>query len=100
PRASHSRITGSTKYVQRLMREHADALLAALEPITQTLADYSRACLDAGASGIFFATVEWGTRDVISLDDYNRFARPFDLRVLDAVQGAPFNVLDVCRDNT
>jgi len=99
PLAVVSRITGSTKYVQRLMREHADALLAALEPITQTLADYSRACLDAGASGIFLATVEWGTRDLISLEDYNRFARPFDLRVLEAVQGAPFNVFHVCRDN-
>ena len=99
PLAVVNRITGSTKYVQRLMREHPDALLAALEPITETLADYSRACLDAGASGIFFATVEWGTRDVISLEDYNRFARPFDLRVLDVVQGAPFNVFHVCRDN-
>jgi hypothetical protein len=43
--------------------------------------------------------VEWGTRDFISLADRNRFARPFDLRVLEAVQGAPFNVLHVCRDN-
>ena len=99
PLAVVNRITGSTRYVQRLMREHADALLAALEPITETLVDYSRACIDAGASGIFFATVEWGTRDVISLDDYNRFARPFDLRVLGAVGGAPFNVFHVCRDN-
>ncbi len=99
PLAVVSRITGSTKYVQRLMKEHADGLLAALDAITVTLAAYSRACLDSGASGIFFATVEWGTRDFISLGDYNRFARPFDLRVLEAVQGAPFNVFHVCRDN-
>lgn len=98
PLAVVSRITGSTKYVQRLMREHPDALLEALEAIAETLAAYSRSCLEAGASGIFFATVEWGSRDNISLDDYNRFARPFDLRVLAAVQGAPFNVLHVCRD--
>ena len=99
PLAVVSRITGSTKYVQKLIQEHPDALLGALDAIARTLADYSRACLDAGASGIFFATVEWGTRDFISLDDYNRFARPFDLRVLEAVRGAPFNVFHVCRDN-
>jgi len=98
PLAVVSRITGSTRYVQRLMQEHPDALLGALQAIAQTLAAYSRACLDTGASGIFFATVEWGSRDNISLEDYNRFARPFDLQVLAAVQGAPFNVLHVCRE--
>src|SRR3990172_8775613 len=44
PLAVVNRITGSTKYVQRLMREHADALLTALDAITETLSDYSRAC--------------------------------------------------------
>ncbi len=99
PLAVMSRLTGSTKYVQRLMAEHPDALLATLDAVTTTLAAYSRACLDAGASGIFFATVEWGSRDGISDQGYDRFARPFDLRVLEAVREAPFNVLHVCRDN-
>jgi uroporphyrinogen decarboxylase len=99
PLATMSRITGSTKYVQRLMNENADELLAALDSIADTLAVYSKASLDAGAAGIFFATVEWGSADVISIEDYNRFCRPFDLRVLSAVQGAHFNVLHVCRDN-
>lgn len=99
PLAAMSRITGSTKYVQRLMREHPAALLAALGPITQTLADFSKASVKAGADGIFFATVEWGSADVISVEDYGTFARPFDLGVLQAVQDAPFNVLHVCRDN-
>ena len=99
PLAAMSRITGSTKYVQKLMREAPDDLLAALEAVAETLAGYSAACLQRGASGIFFATVEWGSRDNISVDDYARFARPFDLRVLGAAQGAPFNVFHVCRDN-
>jgi uroporphyrinogen decarboxylase len=99
PLASMSRITGSTKYVQKLMREAPDALLAALAPISETLAAYAAACLQRGASGIFFATVEWGSADIISLEDYDRFARPFDMKVLDAVQDAPFNVFHVCRDN-
>lgn len=99
PLAVISRTTGSTKYVQRLIREHPDDLLKALDAVTETLRDYSGACLEAGASGIFFATVEWGSADLISIEDYDRFARPFDLRVLDAVKHAAFNVLHVCRDN-
>ena len=99
PLATMSRITGSTKYVQRLMKENPDELLATLQPIAETLAAYSKASLDAGAAGVFFATVEWGSADVISMEDYNRFARPFDLKVLEAVQGAPFNVVHVCRTN-
>lgn len=97
PLATMSRITGSTKYVQRLMRENPDDLLAALDPITETLAAYSKASLDTGAAGIFFATVEWGSSDVISVEDYNHFCRPFDQRVLAAVNSASFNVLHVCR---
>ena len=99
PLATMSRITGSTKYVQRLMRENPAELLSALDPIAETLAAYSKASLDIGAAGIFFATVEWGSSDVISVEDYDRFCRRFDLKVLAAVQGAPFNVLHVCRDN-
>ena len=82
PLAAMSRITGSTKYVQKLIREAPDDLLAALDAVAETLAAYSAACLQRGAAGVFFATVEWGSRDNISPDDYDRFARPFDLRVL------------------
>jgi uroporphyrinogen decarboxylase len=99
PLAVMSRITGSPKYVRKLMRENTHELTMALHAVSETLAAYSRACLDAGASGIFFATVEWGTADAISMDDYEMFGRPFDLPVLKAVKGAPFNVLHVCRTN-
>jgi uroporphyrinogen decarboxylase len=98
PLAVMSRLTGSTKYVQKLMREAPDDLEAALEPVTQTLIAYSKACLDTGASGIFYAAVEWGSSDFISWANYERFGKPFDTRVLAAVSGAPFNVLHVCRE--
>lgn len=99
PLAAMSRLTGSTKFVQRLMRESTDELLAALGVVAETLRDYARACLDGGADGVFFASVEWGSRDNISAEEYDRFGRPFDLRALEAAREAPFNVLHVCRDN-
>jgi uroporphyrinogen decarboxylase len=94
-----TRITGSTKYVQKLMVENPDELEAALAVIEDTLIQYAKACLGAGASGIFYAAVEWGSADNISWADYERFGKPFDLRILDAVRGAPMNVLHVCREN-
>jgi uroporphyrinogen decarboxylase len=98
PLATMSRITGSTKYVQKLMREAPDELLASFGPITETLSAYAKACLDAGASGIFYAAVEWGSSDNISWEDYERFGVPFDKQILGSVANAPFNVLHVCRD--
>lgn len=99
PLASLSRMAGSTKFIQRMIREEPAAVEKALKAVTHTLARYSAACIKAGADGIFFATVEWGSADVISATAYDRFARPYDLEVLDAVADAPFNILHVCRSN-
>jgi uroporphyrinogen decarboxylase len=98
PLAVMTRLTGSTKYLQKLIREAPDELETALGTLEQTMTAYARACLDTGASGIFYAAVEWGSADNISWEDYERFGTPFDLRILRAVGGAPFNVLHVCRE--
>jgi uroporphyrinogen decarboxylase len=98
PLAVMTRLTGSTKYVQKLIREASDELEAALGTVEQTMTAYARACLKTGASGIFYAAVEWGSADNISRENYERFGSPFDLRILEAVDGAPFNVLHVCRE--
>jgi len=99
PLAVMSRITGSTKYVQKLMTEAPDDLDYALNLIAGTLTGYAKACLDAGASGIFYAAVEWGSADNISWSDYKRFGKPYDLRILESAAGAPMNVLHVCREH-
>jgi uroporphyrinogen decarboxylase len=85
------------KAVRRYMEEAPQSLHGALAAVADSLAAYGRACLEAGASGIFFATVEWGTYDNATAEQYQEFGRPYDLRVLEAVQGAEMNVLHVCR---
>lgn len=97
PLATLSRAAGSTKFIQRTIRENPKAVHKALEAATETLTRYSAACVKAGADGIFFATVEWGSSDVISWTAYKQFGLPYDLRVLEAVADAPFNILHVCR---
>jgi len=99
PLAVASRLAGSHEPIRRYMEDAPQDLESGLAVIAETLAGYARACLDAGADGIFFASVEWGSRNYIAAEEYDRFGRPFDLRVLEAVQGASFSLLHVCRNN-
>jgi len=71
----------------------------ALDAITITLERYVEALLKAGASGIFFATTEWATRDHISEEQYLEYGQPYDLRVMEKAKPAKFNVLHVCKRN-
>jgi uroporphyrinogen decarboxylase len=90
-----------------VVQSHADALKLALAEnpagvhqaltaISQTLAAYAARAVDAGASGLFFAIVKLARRGALSEAEYAAFGRPYDLQVLEAVRGAPFNLLHVC----
>ena len=93
------RMANDRELIQRWMTEAPDALNAALAAVAETLAAYARACLEIGADGIFFPTTEWGAADACSAEQYETFGRQYDLRVLAAAEGAPFNILHVCRPN-
>jgi uroporphyrinogen decarboxylase len=80
-------------------REDPAAVHTGLATIARVLARYAAACIEAGAAGIFFATVDWGTADAAGEDFYREFGRPYDLQVLHAVRSAPVNVLHVCRSH-
>ena len=99
PLSIAARLVPSEETFVRHLREHPDEVRHALEVVTETFSRYTNACLDVGASGLFYATTSWATTDSMTLDEYNRFARPYDLRVLDSASGAEFNLLHVCRDN-
>ena len=78
-----------------LLRGAPTAVEHALDAVAVTLAAYAGACLDAGADGLFYAT-NLATRSLITAAECRRFQRPYDLRVLAAVERAPFNLLHVC----
>lgn len=88
---------GDLSRVRRHMREDRETLHAALSAVADTLAAYAGACVEAGASGIFFATVDWGTYDVATFEQYAEFGQPYDLKVLAGAAAAEMNVLHVCR---
>ena len=83
--------------VKAAIVDDPDALRAALDVITETFITYSLASLEAGASGVFFATTGWAAQDILSEDEYRQWGCDYDLRVLDAVKDrGQFNVLHNC----
>ena len=99
PLSIAARLVQSEESFMRHLREHPAEVRHALEVVTETFIRYTNACLEVGASGLFYATTSWATTDSMTLDEYNRFARPYDLRVLETASCAEFNLLHVCRDN-
>ncbi|MCU0256140.1 MAG: hypothetical protein MUF60_05315 [Vicinamibacterales bacterium] len=76
---------------------HPDLVIAALDAVTETFVPFVHDLLRAGADGIYFATVDWASREQLGAGAYAEWARPWDLRLMAAAVGAPFNVLHVCR---
>ena len=68
-----------------LMAEQAKALEAALAVVNDNLIRYAQASLARGAAGIFFSVP--ATRESLTLEQYERFMRPFDLAFLEAIKG-------------
>ena len=86
--------------LKRHMTTHAAGVRNALEAVTATFERYVRAVLLAGADGIYFATVDWAARSLMSAADFRTWALVWDERILAVAKDAPFNVLHVCRDDT
>ena len=88
-------LKGGREHALAIMRSEPNAFEHALDVIAETLAEYARACLDAGADGLFYAT-NVATRALLSAAECRRFQRPYDLRILAAAAAGSFNLLHVC----
>jgi uroporphyrinogen decarboxylase len=69
-------------------------LLSAMDAIATSLAGYAKQVLKRGAAGIFLS-LGAATGDVMTAEEYETWGRPFDLKVLEAVSEANFNVLHI-----
>jgi uroporphyrinogen decarboxylase len=75
-------------------RQFPETVLAAMNSIATSLANYAREAVARGAAGIFLS-LGAATESVMSAEEYSMWGRPFDLKILDAVRDAPFNVLHI-----
>ena len=99
PLSIAARLAPSEAVFMAHLREHGERVNQALEVITETFIRFATACLERGASGLFYATTGWATTDNMTRDEYARYARPYDLKLLDALPECEFNLLHVCKEN-
>jgi uroporphyrinogen decarboxylase len=91
-------LKGGRSQAVELMRSEPTAVDHALDAMAATLAAYAHAAVSDGADGLFYAT-NMATRDLATAAECRRFQRPHDLRILGAVESAPFNMLHVCGES-
>lgn len=72
--------------VQQTLREDRSALHSALRAITETFATFAIACMEQGASGIFYSTCGWASQGVLTQDQYREFGEQYDLEFFDAIK--------------
>lgn len=82
--------------VLQTIREDRAAMHAALRVITETYITFALACMEQGASGVFYATNGWAAEGMLTQDQYREFGEQYDLEFLDGVRRAKFNILHNC----
>ena len=87
----------SPEDVLQLKAENPKALEVALEAIAESEAGHARKAVAAGASGVFLAIAN-AQDGIMTEEDYARFSEPFDRLILEAVSGAPLNILHLHGD--
>ena len=91
------KLSGET--VVQHIRQAPRQLHAGLVLIRDVVIDYAAACLDAGASGIFFAT-QMATTDLMTPQEFTEFGEAYDLPVLETLLGkSRVTMLHVCQQN-
>ena len=97
PLSIAGRLAGSDEAMKAFMEEDPARVHHVLQTVAQAFVEFSEECLNAGASGLFYATTHWATYDMMTDQEYEEFGRPYDLKVLQALSDADFNVLHVCQ---
>lgn len=81
------------------LRRSPDALEHALRVITDVTIRFALDAIDAGADGMFFAT-QLASHRLLSVQEYERFGRAYDLQVFAALHGkAKLNMLHAHGDD-
>ena len=90
----------SRDQVEKHIKENPNAVKQGMQVIAESLADFSLACIEAGAAGIYYSA-QAGGEEIFSAQEHLEFIKPFDLVILNAVDGkAPFNLLHICSEKT
>lgn len=79
------------------LKECPEAVMPAFRSVTDSLIELSLACLEAGASGIFYSSIG-GESDRFDEETFTRYLKPFEVEILDEVSRHTDQiVLHVCK---
>jgi uroporphyrinogen decarboxylase len=78
----------------RYLRDSVDETHEGLDIISEATSRFAEECLAAGADGIFLAT-QCASTGYMTIEEYEEFGRPYDLRVLDAARHAEIILLHI-----
>ena len=82
--------------VMRMLKENPDAVMHALDVITEDTQMFMKAVFDAGVDGIYYS-VQGGEKNRLSVADYRRLVTPSDKAALDYANTlGNFNILHCC----
>lgn len=88
----------SEHQVTEHLKADPDSVHHGLAAIADSLAGFAAACIDAGASGIYYAA-QGGEEDRFTEEEFLQYIKPHDLAVLEAIEGAgEFHLLHICGD--
>lgn len=85
---------GALELARKTGREHPSYLAHALEALTASLCNYTRAVIEAGATAVAFE-IEGPGHDLMTPEEYGELGLPYDQRLLEAASGAEFRILQV-----
>ena len=94
PLSQAKNLTGGDTLLMH-MRQHPDRLKDGLERITDTILRFIVEAKKSGIAGIFYA-VQHASYGILSVDEYQEFGRPYDLKILEeAGKETWFNLLHI-----
>lgn len=96
PLAIAGRLVEDQQTLVKFLRDEPEKTETGLQVITDTFAAFAGELRNAGADGLFYATTQWASEDMITWEEYERFGVPYDLRVIKAAEPDAFNLFHVC----
>lgn len=88
----------SNNKVTEHLNADPDAVGQGLAAIGESLAEFAVACVEAGASGIYYSA-QGGERDRFHQDQFLKYIKPHDLTVLNRMKDlGEFHLLHICKD--
>jgi uroporphyrinogen decarboxylase len=92
-------MVGDDNLLVEHLRHQPDKIHQALRAITDTFIKFVQELRHAGADGIFFATTQWASSNLITWNEYEEFGVPYDLEVIKATEKDALNLFHVCSSN-